>query len=247
MRGLLLAARHLTIVPLGSGAVHDPGALGRAAPWFPVVGLGMGGVLALTEMVTGALFPALLAALLTVTVWKLLTGGLHLDGLADCLDGLSGVDAEQRLRIMSDSRIGVFGAVGLILFLLLEIAAVAELGPAWRWRALLAVPAIGRATPALLAWCFPSARPGGQGAIFGRSVQKWALPVALGTAGVLAGLALGPSGLVALAVACLVALGIGRFFTLRIGGITGDVLGAGVEAAELVALLVISVWIHTGR
>lgn len=73
------------------------------------------------------------------------------------------------------------------------------------------------------------------------------MPVALGSAGVLAGLALGPSGLVALAVACVVALGIGRFFTMRIGGITGDVLGAGVETAELVALLVVSMWTHAGR
>lgn len=247
MKGLLLAARHLTIVPLGGGVVHDPGALGRAASWFPVVGLGIGGVLAATEWAAGALLPALLAALVTVTVWKLLTGGLHLDGLADCLDGLSGADAEQRLRIMSDSRIGAFGAIGLILFLLLEIAAVAELDPAWRWQALLAVPVIGRATPALVAWSFPGARPGGQGATFGESVRTRALPLTLGLAGVVAGLVLGPRGLVALAAACLVALGIGWFFTRRIGGVTGDVLGAGVEAAELVALLAVSVWTHAGR
>ena len=70
-----------------------------------------------------------------MTLWKLLTGGLHFDGPADCLDGLVGRDSVDRLRIMRDSRIGAFGAIGLILFLLLEVAAVSELTPAARWRA----------------------------------------------------------------------------------------------------------------
>ena len=85
--------------------------------------------MAAVDSLTARLFPGLLGALLTVTAWKLLTGGLHLDGLADCLDGLVGRDREHRLAIMRDSRIGTFGAVGLILFLMLEIVTVAELGP----------------------------------------------------------------------------------------------------------------------
>ena len=88
MTGLALAVRFLTIVPLPGRTAHDVDALGRAAVWFPVVGLGIGFVLVGVERVTSVLFPSLLAALLTVTAWKVLTGGLHLDGLADCLDGL---------------------------------------------------------------------------------------------------------------------------------------------------------------
>src|SRR5688572_17863014 len=107
------------------------------------------------EWLASRMFPPLLAALLTVTLWKLLTGGLHLDGLADCLDGLGGRDAADRLRIMRDSRIGAFGAIGLILFLLLEVAAVAELSPEVRWRALIVAPALARSTPPLVAWIFP--------------------------------------------------------------------------------------------
>jgi adenosylcobinamide-GDP ribazoletransferase len=149
--GLVLAARYLTIVPLPGRAPTRLDALGQAAVWFPVVGLGLGGALVVTEQVVARLFPALLAALLTVTVWKFLTGGLHLDGLADCLDGLTGRDPTQRLAIMRDSRIGVFGALGLIVLMLLEIAAVTELPPAARWRVLLVVPVVGRAMPALLA------------------------------------------------------------------------------------------------
>ncbi|HEV8641830.1 MAG TPA: adenosylcobinamide-GDP ribazoletransferase [Methylomirabilota bacterium] len=248
MRGLLLAARYLTIVPVGGGRPHEQGAsLGGAAPWFPAVGLGIGLVVVATERVTAWLFPMLLAALLTVTVWKLLTGGLHLDGLADCLDGLAGHDAGQRLRIMSDSRIGAFGAMGLILFLLLEIAAVAELPAPVRWRALLATPAIARATPALLARCFPAARVDGHGAAFRAGVQSRAVVLALVLAGLIAAGALGLLGLAALVVACLGTLGLGRFLTVRLGGITGDVLGAAVEAAELIVLLTVSAWTHAGR
>jgi adenosylcobinamide-GDP ribazoletransferase len=130
--GLVVAARYLTIVPLPGPARPSADALGRAAPWFPVIGLGIGLILAIVDRVTQVFFPLLLAGLLTVTVWKLLTGGLHLDGLADCLDSLGGRDPEQRLAIMSDSRIGAFGALGLILLLLLEIAAVSELPPGVR-------------------------------------------------------------------------------------------------------------------
>jgi adenosylcobinamide-GDP ribazoletransferase len=247
VKGLLLAARYLTVVPLGNGTPHQGvGALGRQAPWFPVVGLGIGALLALTERATDRLFPPLLAALLTVTAWKLLTGGLHLDGLADCLDGLVGADPEQRLRIMRDSRIGALGAVGLILFLLLEVAAVSELRPPPRWRALLAAPVVGRATPALLACCFRSARPGGQGALFAAGVHRGAVLLAFGLAAVVAGLALGLGGLVALLVAGSVALALGWFFARRLGGITGDVLGAGVEVAELAVLLTVAAWAHAG-
>src|SRR5262249_62085190 len=138
-------------------------ALGRAASWFPVIGIGIGGVLALTDRVTQVFFPLLLAGLLTVTVWKLPTGGLHLEGLADCLDSLGGHDAEQRLAIMRDSRIGAFGALGLILLLLLEIAAVTEMPPSVRSAALLVVPTVARATPPLLAALFCPATEAGPG------------------------------------------------------------------------------------
>jgi adenosylcobinamide-GDP ribazoletransferase len=162
--GLLAAARFLTIVPFPGRGHARVEALGRSAAWFPVVGAGLGIVLAGAERVASWLFPPLLAALLTVTLWKVLTGGLHLDGLADCLDGMAGRDRAHRLAIMRDSRIGAFGAIGLILFLMLEIAALGALTPAVRGAALLAAPVIGRATPALLARLFRTARADGQGA-----------------------------------------------------------------------------------
>jgi adenosylcobinamide-GDP ribazoletransferase len=242
--GLLLAARYLTIVPVPGRAAGGMEALGRAAPWFPVVGLALGLALVGVEQVTGLVFPSLLGALLTVTAWKVLTGGLHLDGLADCLDGLVGRDAEHRLSIMRDSRIGAFGAVGLILFLLLEIGAVVELPAGARWRALLVLPALGRATPPLLARCFPSARAAGQGAAFRAGLRPAGAPLALALAFAAAWAALGAPGLLVAAAAATAALALGAFMAGRLGGVTGDVLGAAVEVAELAGLLTVSAWAH---
>ncbi len=247
MTGLVVAARYLTIVPLPGPARPSADALGRAAPWFPVVGLGLGVVLVVTERVTEVLFPLLLAGLLTVTVWKLLTGGLHLDGLADCLDGLGGRDAEHRLAIMRDSRIGAFGALGLILLLLLEIAAVTELPPSVRGHALLVAPVVARATPPLLARLFPAAKSEGLGAAFGAGVGPLAVPIALSVALVVAIVTLRGVGIVVLVVSVVSALVLTRFFAARVSGITGDVLGAAIEIAELAGLLTVSAWSHLGR
>jgi adenosylcobinamide-GDP ribazoletransferase len=240
--GLVLAVRYLTILPV-PGRPHAPlERLGRAAPWFPLVGAGLGVVLVAADALTVWLFPPLLAALLTVTLWKLLTGGLHLDGLADCLDGLVGRDRERRLAIMRDSRIGTFGAVGLILFLMLEIVAVAELVPDARRAVLLAAPSIGRAAPPVLARLFPAARPEGQGAAFRAGVGPLGAALAAALGALVALAALGAAGLAVMALALTVAAAAARFVTGRLGGLTGDVLGAAVEVAELTALLAVIAW-----
>ena len=244
MTGLLAAARYLTIVPIPGAAQGRADAFGGAAVWFPVIGLGLGAVLLGVDRVTALLFPSLLAALLTVTAWKLLTGGLHLDGLADSLDGLAGRDPAHRLAIMRDSRIGAFGAIGLILVLLLEIVAVSELPPGLRGRTLLVVPVIARATPPLLVRLFRPARSEGSGAAFSASVDWWAAPVALAFAVAVGLAALQTLGGVvfALSVACAIALA--WFIVSRVSGITGDVLGAAIEVAELTGLLTASAWSH---
>ncbi len=247
VKSLALALRYLTIVPIPAGEHVEPTTLGRAAPWFPLIGLGVGVVVAGTEQVTAMLFPPLLDALLTVTVWKLVTGGLHLDGLSDCLDGLVGRDAADRLRIMRDSRIGAFGAIGLILFLLLEVAAVAELPQPTRWRALLAAPAMARAMPPLVSWLFPPATALGQGAMFRAGLRRLGVLAAFALATVIALVALGAAGLLVLGLATGSAIALGWFSTRRLGGVTGDVMGACIEIAELLTLLTLVAWTHGPR
>src|SRR5712692_4570066 len=127
MDGLLLALGFLTIVPLRIGATQ-PGDLGRAAGWFPVVGLLLGVVLSAAQWLLQQLYPPALAGGLVVALWALLTGGLHLDGLADCGDGLLvAATPERRLEMMRDPRLGAFGGLVLILFLILKVTAAAAL------------------------------------------------------------------------------------------------------------------------
>jgi adenosylcobinamide-GDP ribazoletransferase len=247
VRSLATALRFLTIAPIPAGPHVEPTTLGRAAPWFPLIGLGLGLVVAGAARVLDLVFPPLLDALLTVTVWKLLTGGLHLDGLSDCLDGLVGRDAEDRLRIMHDSRIGAFGVIGLILFLLLEVAAVSELLASAQSRALIAAPAIARGLPPLAGWIFPAASPAGQGAMFRSGLRPVGVLGALALAAVIAVGLLGLAGLAVLGLAVLAALALGWFYTRQVGGTTGDVMGATIEIAELIVLLTLVAWTYGPR
>jgi adenosylcobinamide-GDP ribazoletransferase len=247
--GLLEAVRYLTIVPVPGppprpGVAESPEDLGRAAAWFPVVGFGLGLGLALVGWAAARLFPPLLVALLTITAWKLLTGGLHLDGLADCLDGLAGRDPEHRLAIMRDSRIGAFAAIGLVLVLLLDVVALAEMAEDRRWRALVVAPTVARAAPLVLARLFPPARRDGHGARFQASIGAGSPVLAAGLALLVAVGFLGLAGVVAAVAGFLAAVLVGALFTRRLGGITGDVLGAAVEGAELAALLAGAAWTY---
>lgn len=238
---LVLALRFLTIVPMPGRASAGPAALGRAAWWFPPVGLALGLVLAGADRALLLVFPSLLAAALVVTLWKVLTGGLHLDGLADGLDGLAGRDAAHRLAIMRDSRIGVFGAVGVILALLLSLVALAELPAPARAAALVLAPVVGRLAPLLTGALFPAATPSsGAGDAFMAS-----LPCAAGllygaVVVILAGFLLGPRGVAMVATGVAAAMIWSAFLVRRVGGLTGDGLGAGVELAELGVLLAAS-------
>jgi adenosylcobinamide-GDP ribazoletransferase len=241
--GLALAIRYLTILPLPGGDHHPADALGRASAWFPLVGAGLGGLLVLADHLTTRVFPPWVSAALTVVVWKVASGGLHLDGLADCLDGLAGRDREHRLAIMRDSRIGTFGAAGLVLFLVLEVVALAEVPPPVRWRALLAAATIARAMPPLLARLFRPARLEGQGAAFAAGVSAGGAALAVTAALLIAFAALGVAGVVATLLAGLVGGAGAAFLARRLGGLSGDVLGGALEVAELVVLLTVLAWL----
>jgi adenosylcobinamide-GDP ribazoletransferase len=230
--------RFLTFVPIPGREAGGPGALGRAAWWFPAVGLALGGGLMLADRALAVAVPSLLSAGLVVAVWKVSTGGIHLDGLVDCLDGLAGVNAERRLAIMRDSHIGVFGALGLVLCLLIACAALSGTPASARAPVLLLAPAVGRLTPLLVGPRVRPATPGqGLGAAFLASLPRAAGPVWLAVLLVLAWLLLGLTG-AAMAAGALVAAGGGvAVLARRLGGLTGDALGAGVELAELAWLV----------
>jgi adenosylcobinamide-GDP ribazoletransferase len=186
-------------------------------------------------MGTTRIFPAPVAGILTLVIWVTLTGGLHLDGLADCCDGLlASTTVERRLEIMKDPRLGTFGGIGLVLTLLLKAAALSSLTPQSALGILLAA--------SLARWCIlpagllPLARPSGMGADFKAGFRPWFITasaiVPLGLA-----LFLSTRGLVSLAAGLISAALVLRLAKSRINGVTGDVFGMTVEVVEVVSLL----------
>jgi adenosylcobinamide-GDP ribazoletransferase len=208
------------------------GGLGLAGRWFPLVGLVIGLLLWVVQSIAALFFPPVLVGALVVLAWVALTGGLHLDGLADCCDGLLATTSrERRLEILRDPRVGSFGALGLMLTLLLKTLAAGMATPL----ALLLAPVWGRWL-LLFAARQPQARAEGMGATFAAGVtpevivMAAALPVLLLFFGDGRGLAGA-----ALAVAAMMLLV--RLAKARLGGVTGDLYGLVVEVSEVMMLL----------
>lgn len=184
-------------------------------------------------------------AMCVVTLWAWLTGALHLDGLADTVDGLSGGrgDRERTLAIMRDSRIGAHGAVALVLTLGLKWVA---LEPLFRTRTLLwlAAPVVARFACTLLLASFAYAREQGLGSAFAKRVGvREVLLGALATAPL--GYAFGVHVVLPSVVGCACAYGLAFKVRARLGGLTGDAYGAAVEVCE-VAMLLALLWPRLG-
>lgn len=249
LRGLPLALEFLTVARFRRAATFDGPELGASLAWFPLVGLLIGGALAALDWAAARLFsPAVVAALL-VTATVLLTGALHIDGLADSADGLfGGHTAERRLTIMRDSRTGSFGVAAVAVALLLTDAALLSLPEPARRGMLLLAPALGRWAMVLGVALFPYARPEGLGRLYHQHARPWPM-VAAGAGALLLSLAVfGPAGLALLAAASLVAMGGGWFACRRLGGVTGDIYGAIGVLSECILYLLASGdrhdWLH---
>jgi adenosylcobinamide-GDP ribazoletransferase len=236
VNGFWLALSFLTVLPARQ-VPYQPDGLGKAAAWFPVVGLLLGLMLVGVQLLALQLLGPALAAVLVVLAAAVLTGGLHLDGLADCCDGLLvSAPRARRLEIMRDPRVGSFGVTGLVLVLLLKTAAVFSLpaaapalllAPVWaRWWILIAA---GR----------PSARPDGLGSSFAAALTDRALALAAALPVVLLAVSVwfDARSLMGAALAALACFGVLRLAQARIGGVTGDVFGAVVELTEIAFLI----------
>lgn len=243
---LLLALQFLTRVPVHT-PTFDAAELNRSARYFPVIGALVGTAGALVFAAAAHLWPVPVAALLSMatTVW--LTGGFHEDGLADTCDGLGGaVSRERALAIMKDSRIGSYGALGLVLMLGLKAALLNAQGSIMRTAcAIVVAHAVSRAAPVVLLALLPyagdlehaKAKPMAQ------QVHRADVGIALLLAGAVAAALAVPLGtaptLAALGAATLATAAMRRWLRRRLGGYTGDTLGAtqqGTEAALLLAL-----------
>jgi adenosylcobinamide-GDP ribazoletransferase len=233
---LLDAILFLTILPLPTKREVTEADLVRATACFPLVGMLLGGTLVLSARLAARLWSPPTVNALVLILWGLLTGGLHLDGLADTVDGLcGGATRETKLVIMKDSRVGVFGAAALFGLLLLKFSLLGELGGTAYGDVLLLTPTLGRWAMVCGISFFPPARKEGLGHLFkGCGWQQWALATA--TALGCAILLLGPWGSAVFGGLGLAVVVMAWALTRALGGLTGDTYGALCEVAEVLTL-----------
>ncbi len=242
-RPFIFAWHFLTTIPL-SRTHHEPTApeLAASMAWYSTVGLMLGGILALSDMLLSRIFAQEVVNILLIVLLVSLTRGLHQDGLADTLDGLAGGRTPaDRLSIMRDPRIGAMGATGLFLSLILRYAGLMALPQSLRLPALVCMPALGRCAMVVLAWLVPYARTGGGLAspflahlsVFHVMGSTLVLAVAL-----VIGLGVTATILTVIGT-CLVLIAIQAACRALFGGITGDTLGATNEIVEIAFLLLI--------
>lgn len=256
-RGPLLALQFLTRVPISVTGQVEEHELADAMCWYPLVGGALGCVAAALAVGLAGYLPPQVVAALTVAFLTVITGNLHLDGLMDTADGLyGGYNRERRLEIMRDSRSGAHGVVAGSLVLLLKWALVSSLllSKDLPWALPLAL-ASSRWSLVLAARSQPPARSSGLGQLYTRHLGSrhliWATVAWLLTAGLVltvaslsqAGSLLPEGGILqpclALVAAPIVALWFGRYVSRKIGGMTGDTLGATNELVEIAMLLLL--------
>jgi adenosylcobinamide-GDP ribazoletransferase len=220
------AVAFLTRLPVPAPA--EP-ALDRAAAFFPLVGLLVGGIAAGTRALGDQVLPPLPATLLAVAAALLVTGALHEDGLADVADGLGAhVSRERRLEILRDPRVGTFGALALIVAIALVITTVGALGSEDAARALIAAHVLSRWAMLPVSRVLGPARPGGAGALL--RVKTPALVAATLLA---AAIVVADGAAAALPAAAIASAASAAILARGLGGVTGDGYGATAKLTEV--------------
>ena len=247
MKGLILLFRFMTRLPIGFEPKFDSDELGKGMRFFPVVGMIIGLILfGACWGLTRFIYSPMVMAVLLVIVEVVLTGGLHLDGLADTFDGIFSYRSKQKmLDIMKDSRLGTNGGLVLILYFMLKVALLVEVSkvsPRNMAIMLLIVPVIARLNSVVNCASAPYARAMGMGKTFVDHTDG----VAVVTATVLTGAFVGGAAylfalpytiLAIIPVVMVLGFLYAKLMTRKIGGITGDTLGAIVEISEIIAML----------
>ncbi|MDR3299422.1 MAG: adenosylcobinamide-GDP ribazoletransferase [Candidatus Accumulibacter sp.] len=227
------AIRFFTRLPALGTFGQDPTALSKAMRYFPAAGLIVGLLAGLTFAVTTFFWPKTLAVLAAMMTAILLTGALHEDGWSDTIDGFGGGERDKILEIMRDSRIGSFGALGLVLLLMARFFALIEIDILLVPVALIAGHAVSRLCAVGVFNWLDYARPDGKATPFSDKPGQNDLIFATVTA-LLPVLLLSPAqSIPALLFAAAVSFWLWRLFKRRIGGYTGDCLGAVQQLAEV--------------
>ena len=235
IRAFEVALSFLTVFQVRVDPPPDLAEVGKSAWAFPLVGAFIGAILVGVGLVVAPHLPGAVTALFIVGLWVVLTGGLHLDGWADCCDSLTAtVSVQRRHEILKDSRLGTFGALGLILVLGIKTAAIAD--PDTSWIMVLLAPVIGRGVLVVSAKGVAHTGQGMAAGFLGGLDERAVLWAGiLGLAPALIG---GWTGIVAAAAAYGGAIWFRKVAIARLGALNGDVIGAMCEFSETIVLLV---------
>lgn len=241
LRLLLMAIQYFTRVPMPSWVGHSAEHLNGTARYFTAVGVLVGGVGALVLWTTSLILPGPLPVILSTAATVFLTGAFHEDGLADTFDGLGGAATRERaLEIMKDSRIGTFGVAALVLTLLIKVAALSSLPVTFAIVVLIAGHAFSRACAVTL--LFAGSHVGNPELSRARAVAQ---PMSRGELvfAAIVGVAplywCGVHALAGIVCALIVLYVLARWFMRRLGGFTGDTLGAAQQLTEITFYLAV--------
>lgn len=233
----LNALQFLTRIPLNYAFSRDDATLGQSVLYYPLVGFVIGVVLSFVALLLSGVSD-MVAAAMVLTTWVLITGGLHLDGLADCADAwVGGLGSRERsLQIMKDPSAGPIAVLILLLILLLKFTAVYVLIQHNNLISLMLAPLLGRTSILMLMLSTPYVRPHGMAEKLMQNLPfheaRWVVVVSL----VFAGLFMGWANVL---LACGLVLWVRYAAIMRLGGVTGDVYGAAVELVETLGLLAV--------
>lgn len=244
----LLAVQFLTRVPVRLDRLYSSGRMAASVRFYPLVGALLGGGLAGLFLLAGFLFPTFVAVLITIAAGVFVTGAFHEDGLADTFDGIGGgLTREKALNIMKDSRIGTYGAAVLIMALALKVAALMSLPQVMICFALIAGHGLSRLSSVLVIATSKYVRDEGTGKPVAGDISPQSLAVALGTGGLIVMLWCvwqSPIALIWGGVGMMFGHGLMRlFFEPKLGGYTGDTLGAVQQASEIGFYLGLVAWL----
>ncbi len=233
---ILAAFQFLTIFPTLIKRMFTAQEMGRAAGWFPLVGVVLGFALYGVNYAARLIFPATVSAALTLFAWVAFTRFFHLDGFMDTLDGLfGGWTPERRLEIMKDSRMGAFGTIGGILVLLTQYAALSS--TVNLFPSIMLAATLGRWASPLVIYAFPYAREDGLGIEMKRNVTLREIILATGITAITAWLVLGWLGFAFMLGAAIVAFLTAAYTMRLLPGLTGDIYGTVTTLVEMLVLV----------
>lgn len=246
LRLFFIALQFFTRLPIPRWVGFEADWLHQSGRYFPAVGIVVGALAAAVYALAGSVLPHVVAVLLSVAAGIYLTGAFHEDGFADTCDGMGGGTTRERvLEIMTDSRIGAYGAIGIVLLLALKCTTLACLPPQALIAALLLAHPVSRLAATALIWRLDYAKSEGKAKPLAQRMSNTEFAIAAGTvvlsacAALLAGWLSWQSVLAGIVASAAAMIWLARKFVRRIGGYTGDCLGAVQQVAELAFYLAV--------